>query len=121
MRQSKFFAVTVFAMLACAAAFAQRATEVYIPIGESPGVSGTESVIGIITGLEYEQHRMTVSTADGTRIVVTTPETRYYIDKSSEVQRNVTGSIDDCREGRRIEAYVHENDEAVWIKIAATT
>lgn len=119
MRQSKRFAVTLFAILVCTAAFGQRATEVYIPIGESPGVSAAESVIGIITGIEYEQHRMTVSTGGGNRTVVITPDTRYYIDKSSDKERNVTGSLDDCREGRRIEVYVHENEEAIWIKIAA--
>ena len=111
--------LTMLLSLLCAAASAQRATEVYITIGESPGVAGSESVVGTITHVEYGEDRMTVSTRGGERTVTITPKTRYYIDRSSEQERSVTGSFEDCREGRRIEAYVDDGGDAVWIKIDA--
>ena len=109
----------ILALQFSALATAQRATEVYIPIGESPGVTGDESVIGTITDIdyEYEQHSMTVAGDGESRTVTVTPQTRYYIDKSAEKESSVTGSFEDCREGRRIEAYVDENGDAIWIKI----
>ena len=101
-------------------AAAQQATEVYIPIGESPGISGKESIIGSISDIEYEQQRMMVSTGGASRSVRITPQTRFYLDRSDNQKRSVAGSFDDCREGRRVEAYVDDNGKAIWIKIAVS-
>lgn len=100
-------------------ATAQLATEVYIPIGKSPGISGEKSVIGTITGIDYEneQNRMTVAVDGAPRAVTMTPATRYYLDRSGERRRSVTGSVEDCREGQRVEAYVDDDGNAIWIKI----
>lgn len=115
-------AIVMFITLGLAAwtmATAQRATEVYIPIGESPGVSGSESVIGTIADIEYEQHSMQVSSGGKFHTVHIAPDTRFYLDRSGDKERSVTGSFADCREGRRIEAWVNDDGDAIWIKIAA--
>ncbi len=119
MNQVAKFSLVFLTLLIAAPAAAQRATEVYIPIGESPGVSGSKSIIGTITDIQYEQREMTISSGGETRTVRITPETRYYLDKSGDKEQSVTARLEDCREGRRIEAYVDDGGNAVWIKIAA--
>ena len=103
-------------------ASAQMETEVYIPIGESPGVSGDKSVIGTITDIGYagDEHQLTVTVDGETRTFSVTSATRYYIDKSATKGHNVAGSFDDCEEGRLIEAYVDDDGHAIWIKIAGS-
>lgn len=119
MNRTATVSLLTLALLASPMATAQQATEVYIPIGESPGVSGKESVIGSISAIEYEQHRMTVSSGDTASSVTITPKTRFYLDKSGDKSSSVTGDFNDCRVGRRIEAYLDDNGDAIWIKIAA--
>lgn len=118
MNQMTKVLLVVLTMLIVTPAAAQRATEVYIPIGESPGVSGSDSVIGTITDIDYTQHRMTVASGGEARTVRTTPKTRYYLDRSQERERNEVANFSECREGRRIEAYVDSSGNAVWIKIS---
>lgn len=112
-------ACLALALFAATAASAQRATEVYIPIGESPGVSDSDSVLGTIESVEYERHRMTVVVDGETRVVALTPDTRYYLDRSDSKERNVAGTVEDCRAGRRIEAWLDADGEAIWVKIDA--
>ena len=112
-----------FSLIGCAltvvmTAAAQQATEVYIPIGQSPGISVNKSVIGSISNVEYQRYRMTISADDKKTIVTMTPKTRYYVDKNNVKQRNETGSIDDCEVGRRAEAYIDKDGNAVWVKIS---
>ena len=120
MKRMTIATVVTLGMLAWTTAPAQQATEVYIPIGESPGVSDKESVIGAISNVEYEQHRMTISTGSTSRTITITPKTLFFLDKSGEKERSIKGDFNDCREGRRVEVYVDDNGVAKWIKIVAT-
>lgn len=112
-------AITAIMAFAAAPASAQLTTEVYIPIGESPGVSDGDSIIGTISDIEYDDYTMTVSASGKTHTVRMTPDTRYYIDRSDDKEQSETGDFDDCREGQRIEAYVDDDGDAIWIKIDA--
>lgn len=105
-------------LIAGSAALAQQATEVYIPIGESPGVSKRDSIIGSITSVDHERYQLAISTAGESRTITMTPSTRYYIDKSSDRKQNSYGTFDDCEAGQRIEAYADDDGNAVWVKIA---
>lgn len=108
-------------LLACwTIAPAQQATEIYIPIGESPGISGDESIIGSISSIDYQRYQMTVSTVDGRQTLTMTKSTRYYIDRNAEKKRNMTGDVEDCEVGSRIEAYVNEEGVVVWVKVTAS-
>ena len=119
MKRLTTFGLIALSLIVGMTVSAQQATEVYIPIGKSPGISANKSVIGSISAVEYQRYRMTISADDKKTIVTMTPNTRYYVDKNSVKQRNVTGSIDDCEVGRRVEAYIHEDGNAVWVKIAS--
>ena len=114
----KYVALCLF-LVACSAALAQQATEVYIPIGESPGVSDGDSVMGEIKSVDYSDHQMTIETTDGSRIVNITPDTDFYLDRNSDKRQNSKGSFEVCEEGRYVEVFVDTDGNARWVKIAA--
>lgn len=99
------------------AASAQQATEQYIPIGQSPGLSD-ETVIGTITEVDADQHRVTVESDRGRVTVTLTKNTRYYLDSSHIGARNYSGDYEDCEVGRRVEVSADADGNARWIKIA---
>ncbi len=103
-------------------AYAQRATELYTPIGQSPGVSGEFTVIGTIESVDEagSSFRITGPTEPASAIV--TERTRIYLDKSNRRETNRYGHLGDLKEGRRVEI-LYEDREAIghgpaeWIKI----
>lgn len=109
--------LTVAAALTCANAMAQQATEVYIPIGDSPGVSKDRSWIGEINTVDYGEMRVEVNTSRGMRQIKVDGKTRFYLDRTRYRKKSETGTMQDCRVGRRIEAYVGGDGKAYWIKI----
>ena len=110
-------ALSVFAVILSFVAAAQQETEVYIPIGESPGVSGEQSIIGSISQIAYDERRMTISTGTDMRTVTMSPKTRYYIDRSNVEGQNELGSYEYCEAGMRVEVYVDDDGEAIWVKV----
>lgn len=113
----KRLAVLCLLLVAGNAVLAHQATEVYIPIGKSPGISLDNSIVGSISSVDHERYQMAISAAGGTRNITMTPATRYYIDRSGEKKQSRTGDFEDCEVGLRIEAYVDAAGNAVWVKI----
>ena len=102
--------------------YGQKSTEVYIPIGKSPGVSGKYSVVGNIGSLDEATHILTVSAEDGEHRARITKDTKIWLDRSEARKTNTAGTPADCRPGRLCEIkYVYDGedrtDEAEWIKI----
>ena len=100
---------------------AQRATEQYIPIGESPGISGVRSYIGAITAVDPQRRTFTVQDTTGPRTIKVGEGTRIWRDRSAERLSNEAGDLSDLRVGRRVEVkYVDDQarDTADWIKVA---
>jgi len=106
-------------------AFGQKATEIFIPIGESPGLSGKYSIMGTIDSVDYPSHTMTVTDSTGSYTVKVMEDTRIWLDKSALKLTNVNGTIEDCQVGRYVEVK-YENSEkkekmqAEWIKVRIT-
>lgn len=103
-------------------AHAQKATEMLIPIGESPGVSGISSVIGTIVSCEQASGIVTISTEKEQHTATLTEETKIWLDRSAVKKGGAEGSRSDCQKGRRSEVkYVYEGKtrsaRAEWIKI----
>ena len=118
------FAVVVLAAVSLPATpvLAQRATEVLIPIGQSPGVSGISSVVGTIVSFDPAKGVMTISTENEQHTVALTAETKIYLDRSAAKKGSVLGSRSDCQRGRRSEVkFVYEGKvrtaRAEWIKV----
>ena len=106
-------AVTILA----SSAAAQEATERFIPIGMSPGVS---SVIGTISQVDYDAQRMTIN-VDGTSLTIElAARTHYYLDNYKLKKSNETGDLHDCKAGLRVEVKLDDDCKADWIKIEET-
>lgn len=102
---------------------AQKATEVFIPIGQSPGVSGISSVIGTIASCDLASGMLTIATGDGQQHTARlTRDMKIYLDKSAAKEAGTLGSPSDCQTGRRSEVkYAYEGGtrtgRADWVKI----
>lgn len=108
-----------FALLNPVVTVGQQATEVYIPIGKSPGVSGVSSVIGTVRKVDYAAHTLVVRSTQKIVTVEMDTQTDYYLDRSDRRLSNSTGDMYDCKVGRTIEVKLADDGTADWVKIDA--
>ena len=114
--------VLIAALVGIPPAHGQEATERYIPIGQSPGVSGKLTSIGEIADVDPRERTVTIVEPAGRRTVRITDKTRIWIDRSKLKLTSVTGSFGDLQKGRRVEAkYEDPADRQVadWVKVEA--
>ncbi|CAB1077406.1 hypothetical protein D1AOALGA4SA_5195 [Olavius algarvensis Delta 1 endosymbiont] len=103
-----------------APAFAQHATELYLPIGQSPGLSDKINLIGTIDDVDPREQSLTVTAAGNIVTVLTTEYTLIYLDKSRLEQPNRYGSLADAKKGMRVEVRFEADKRqrpAEWIKL----
>ena len=119
------FFLTVVASLALAnAASAQRATEQFIPIGQSPGavtMQGELNALVAPAGAGGETSlSMTSASAQEVSYVIG-PQTRIYVDRSALGQQSTLGGMGDLHAGRVVEVCVADSTSriALWIKVRA--
>ena len=118
MRSITTLLLLLAAALAVGSAQAQQATERFIPIGKSPGLSGTGTTVGRIRQVEPEARRITVRGEDASATVTVTGDTRIWQDRSAQGQSNVPGTFGDLQEGRLAEVRpAPEGPAAAWIKV----
>ena len=105
-------------------ASAQKATEVYIPIGKPPGVSGKSSVVGRITAVRPADRTITVSGPSRTWTGTLDDKTRVYLDRSALRLPSKSGTKADCCEGAQVEMKYTgapgESTTVEWIKVRVT-
>ena len=112
--------IVVVALAGVSEAFGQQATEMYIPIGQSPGVSGKSTLLGTIESIDAGKRTLTVSGPAGSRKFQLADRTLIWIDRSAQKQRNQTGTLADLQRGRKVEIKPDEGaGQAVakWIKV----
>lgn len=100
--------------------FAQKTTELYIPIGQSPGLSGKHTLIGKIVQVNALNNTITMADASGTYSVAMVPSTPIYLDKSKAGLPSSQGALADCKAGDSIEVKFVDNARskpAEWIKV----
>jgi len=110
----------VVALASVSEAFGQEATEMYIPIGQSPGVSSKSTLLGTIESVDPGKRTLTVWGPAGTRKFQIADRTLIWIDRSAQKQRNQTGTLADLQRGRKVEIKPDEGaGQAVakWIKV----
>jgi len=98
---------------------AQQLTEIFIPIGQSPGVSGKTSLIGEIA-VDEGRKTLTVAAAAGSEPVVLTDRAWIWLDRSQVQLPNSKGTLSHLRPGRKIEVRFHDADRkrvAAWVKV----
>ena len=105
----------------CTPALAEKSTELYLPIGRSPGLSGKFTLMGTIAEINSQDQTLTVMTgASGTFIVTTTEYTLIFLDKSKLRQPNRYGTYSDFKTGMLIEVRFEADKRhrpAEWIKL----
>jgi hypothetical protein len=100
--------------------FAQKTTELYIPIGQSPGLSGKHTLIGKIVQVSAPNNTLTMADASGTYSVSMAPGSRIYLDRSKAGLPNSEGALTDCKAGDSVEVKFVDNARskpAEWIKV----
>jgi len=117
-------AVVIVALIAGAShAHGQKSTERFIPVGQSPGLSGKVTYIGAIAAADAGTRTITM-TRDGERHAFgVTGETRIWLDRSRMKLTTLDGGFADLRRGRRIElmpAGPGPGASAEWIKVEIT-
>ena len=100
----------------------QQTTEQFIPIGQSPGLSGVVTYVGEIVAVNPAAGSLTMrrsGDADAVAVSVV-DDTRIWLDRSSSGLPNVTGTFADLTVGSVAEIHFRDPDErrsAAWIKV----
>jgi len=102
--------------------YAQKATEIFIPIGKSPGLSGKYTSMGKIASLNVQQKALTVSDSTASYTVKITDSTQVWLDRSQMKLSNKKGALEDLRPGVLVEIKYFKNERkdggtAEWIKV----
>lgn len=92
-------------------------TELYIPIGQSPGISNVKSRIGRIESQVAKQNGLTMLVDDHTQYVAFSKATKIYLQYATPGQRNRVGTYSDCQVERTVEVYVGDDGSVRWIKV----
>jgi hypothetical protein len=98
-------------------AAAQLETELYIPIGKSPGISQVKSRIGRVQSLAAAGNGMTVLVEDQPVFVAFDKTSKIYLQYTAPGQRNRLGTYADCQADRTVEVYVGDDGKLRWIKV----
>jgi len=123
--QSSIFRVSLAIALISTATivYAEQATEIFIPIGQSPGLSHKYTVIGEVEAIDPGGQTITVSAPSGSHNVTLTARTQIWLDRSSLKLTNLDGTPADIQIGRTVEINYEEdapNGDAKWVKVQIT-
>ena len=124
LRKSLGLLLVMFLVLGVLKAEAQKATELFIPIGESPGISGLYSKIGTISTISEEGQTFVIAdSAEQAHNVIVADSSNIWLDCTEIKQKNVSGSFAHIKVGALVEVkYFRAEDSsytnvAEWIKI----
>jgi len=99
---------------------AQKASEIYIPMGQSPGLSGEYTEVGKIGVANAQDQTLTMTNSSGSYTVEITESTNIWLDRSKLQLTNQKGAFADLQTGRMIEVKHKDNDPegpVEWIKV----
>ena len=101
---------------------AQKATEFYIPVGKSPGISGVSTAIGTCHEIDVREQVVTIQGQSLTWTGTVTSRTKIWLDRSKLGLPNQKGTFADLQQGLRIEVKYEGNERTSgaaceWIKV----
>lgn len=100
---------------------AQRATEMFVPIGQSAGLSGKHTLQGTIQAVNATERSLTLAQDGGSVTVKLGAAAPVWIDRSKEQRSNSNGTLADARPGMAAEVKFVKNSraagEAEWVKV----
>ena len=103
----------------------QKATEMFIPLGQSPGLSGKHTVIGTIETVDARNRTIIITGPSETWSAQITDRTKIWLDRSKLRLTNQKGTFADLRKDQLVEVkYENSNREGKspvgWIKVQLT-
>jgi len=118
------YAIAVPILWLCTAGqtIAQQQTEIYIPIGKSPGLSVTYTDVGQVQGFDVGSGTLSLAAQGETHLVRITGDTDIWLDRTGAKLRNVEGNVSDLVPGRRAEVKYMDptkRQSAAWVKVEA--
>ena len=119
MRTILFGSLTLILLGNISFAYAQKATEIFIPMGKSPGLSYKYTYMGKIESINKPKRTIK---ADGRNVRVTR-DTKIWLDRIALKAPNVAGRFADLQSGRQVEikyANAGRRQTAEWIKVKIT-
>jgi hypothetical protein len=107
-------------------AHSQKTTEMFIPLGQSPGLSGKITVIGTIEAVDAQNQTIVVAGSSEKWSAEVTKGTRIWLDRSKLGLSNQYGTFADLQAGRLVEVKYEGTERrsegpAAWIKVQVTT
>jgi hypothetical protein len=120
MKKSVFLTGVLMACLAgLPVANAQKTTEQFIPLGQSPGLSGEQTLMGRIEAADAVSRSVTLVMEERRATITVTESTRIWLDRSLLRLPNVEGTMADLVPGRLTEVKLTppNRQEAEWIKV----
>lgn len=123
MRKAALVVTGVCITLLCNSSFShgQKQTERFIPLGQSPGISGNYTTIGKIQAVNGQSRTLVIANESGTYTVKITDRTKIWLDRSKSKLSTIHVSMTDLKPGNLAEVkYEDENKHiAEWIKVQA--
>lgn len=114
------FGIICLLLFAAFSVLAEKSTELYIPIGQSPGLSGKYTVMGHIDQVNLQDQTLKMSGASGSYTVNLTKRTLIYLDRSKAGLTSTEGALADCKVGDTVEVKFEDNSRSKpveWIKV----
>ncbi len=114
------FIVIAILMFGICETNAQDATEIFIPVGQSPGVSGVYSIIAKIDVVKSEDRTINMSNSSGSYTVKIMEQTQIWLDRSKLKMTNKVGSFSDLKSNLTIEVRYKDKEQkgkVDWVKI----
>lgn len=107
-------------------AHGQQTTEMFIPIGQSPGLSGKVTIMGTIEAVDAQNQTIVVAGSSEKWSAEVTKGTRIWLDRSKLGLSNQYGTFADLQEGRLVEVKYEGTERrsegpAAWIKVQLAT
>jgi hypothetical protein len=114
-------AAVVF-LLSISQAYGQKSTEIFIPVGKSPGLSGKYTAIGKIEAVNAQNQTITMADPSGNYTVKIAKQTQVWLDNSKLKKTNQKGAFADLRKGALVEVKFEKNQRknlgtAEWVKV----
>jgi hypothetical protein len=123
MRLLRGVGVAIVALCTVPQVQAQKMTEQFIPIGQSPGLSQKFTSIGEITQVNPQARTITIADSAGPRTVKISAKTHIWLDRTKLKQTNLVGGFADLQKGRRVEVKYEDAERrevAEWVKVEIT-
>jgi hypothetical protein len=123
LKRLKGIVVAITLLCGLSLAYGQKAAEIFIPIGQSPGISGKHTSIGKVTAIDTRNQTITVADSSvGIYTVKVTKRTQIWLDKSKLKLTNEKGAFTDFRKDLLVEVKYENNQRkdkgsAEWIKV----